>query len=41
VDGTLREFAHTAAGPPLLVVVAIGLIVFGVYSFCESRWRRV
>jgi hypothetical protein len=41
VDGTLREFAHTPAGPWLLVLVAAGLIVFGLYSFCEARWRRV
>jgi Domain of Unknown Function (DUF1206) len=41
VDGTLRQFAHTGAGPWLLVLVAAGLIVFGVYSFCEARWRRV
>jgi hypothetical protein len=41
VDGTLREFAHTGAGPLLLVLIALGLIVFGLYSFCEARWRRV
>lgn len=41
VDGTLRQFAHTPVGPWLLVLVALGLIVFGVYSFCEARWRRV
>lgn len=41
VDGTLREFAHTPAGPWLLLLVALGLIVFGLYSFCEARWRRV
>ncbi|MGH3378428.1 MAG: DUF1206 domain-containing protein [Actinoallomurus sp.] len=41
VDGTLRELTHTPVGPWLLVLVAIGLIVFGVYSFCEARWRRV
>ncbi|MFB9836633.1 DUF1206 domain-containing protein [Actinoallomurus acaciae] len=41
VDGTLRQFAHTGAGPGLLVLIALGLIVFGVYSFCEARWRRV
>jgi hypothetical protein len=41
VDGTLRQFSHTEAGPWLLVLVAFGLIVFGVYSFCEARWRRV
>jgi hypothetical protein len=41
VDGTLRQFAHTGAGPLLLVIVAAGLVVFGLYSFCEARWRRV
>jgi hypothetical protein len=41
VDGTLREFTHTPVGPWLLVLVALGLIVFGLYSFCEARWRRV
>jgi hypothetical protein len=41
VDGTLREFTHTPVGPWLLVLVAFGLIVFGLYSFCEARWRRV
>lgn len=41
LDGTLREFARTSAGPFLLLVVASGLIVFGLYSFCEAHWRRV
>jgi hypothetical protein len=41
VDGTLRQFTHTPVGPWLLVLVALGLIVFGLYSFCEARWRRV
>jgi Domain of Unknown Function (DUF1206) len=41
LDGTLREFARTSAGPFLLLLVASGLIVFGVYSVCEARWRRV
>ncbi|MEV5705989.1 DUF1206 domain-containing protein [Actinoallomurus sp. NPDC052274] len=41
VDGTLREFASTSVGPWLLVLVAFGLVVFGLYSFCEARWRRV
>jgi type IV secretory pathway VirB2 component (pilin) len=41
VDGTLRQFTTTAVGPWLLVLVALGLIVFGIYSFCEARWRRI
>lgn len=41
VDGTLREFAATGFGPWLLVLVAFGLVVFGLYCFCEARWRRL
>ncbi|WP_106396404.1 DUF1206 domain-containing protein [Actinocorallia populi] len=41
IDGTLRELAGTPAGPWLLAVVALGLVLFGVYSCCEARWRRV
>lgn len=41
LDGTLREFTRTPAGPWLLVALAAGLLVYGVYSFCEARWRKV
>jgi hypothetical protein len=41
LDGTLRQFAGTPAGPWLLVAVAAGLTVFGAYSFIEARWRKV
>ncbi|WP_030164609.1 DUF1206 domain-containing protein [Spirillospora albida] len=41
VDGTLREFADTPAGPWGLVAVAIGVLIFGLYSFCEARYRKV
>jgi hypothetical protein len=41
VDSALRTLARTPAGPWLLVAVAAGLILFGTYSFCESRWREV
>ncbi|WP_243718845.1 DUF1206 domain-containing protein [Actinomadura sp. KC06] len=41
VDGTLRESARAPAGPWLLVAVAVGLAIFGVYSFCEACWRKV
>jgi hypothetical protein len=40
LDRALRELADTPAGPWLLVVVAIGLIMFGVYGFAEAKWRR-
>ena len=40
IDSALRALAATPAGPWLLVVVAIGLIMFGLFSCCEARWRR-
>lgn len=41
VDSALRALAQTPLGPWLLAVVAIGLVLFGVYSWCEARWREV
>jgi Domain of Unknown Function (DUF1206) len=41
LDATLRAFTKTPAGPWLLVVVAVGLVVFGIYSLAEARWRRL
>ncbi|WP_026313705.1 DUF1206 domain-containing protein [Actinomadura flavalba] len=41
LDGTLREFADTPAGPWLLILVAIGVAVYGAYCFAEARWRKV
>ena len=41
IDATLRAFTKTPAGPWLLVLVAIGLVMFGCYSWAESRWRKV
>ena len=40
IDTTLRSFAHTPLGPLLLVIVAIGLTLFGMYSLAEARWHR-
>jgi Domain of Unknown Function (DUF1206) len=41
IDGSLRAFAHTPLGPVLLILVALGLVAFGLFSWCEARWRRV
>ncbi|MGR4849549.1 DUF1206 domain-containing protein [Streptomyces sp. LARHCF252] len=41
LDDTLRTFAETPVGPWLLVCVAAGLVLFGVFSFSMARWRRV
>ena len=39
LDSALRALAATPLGPWLLLVVVIGLIMFGAYSCCEARWR--
>lgn len=41
VDSSLRVLAATPLGPWLLVLVAIGLIMFGVFSCCEAKWLRL
>ncbi|MEV5320240.1 DUF1206 domain-containing protein [Streptomyces sp. NPDC052687] len=41
LDGTLRSFADTPAGPWLLGLVALGLAVFGLFSIAMARYRRV
>lgn len=40
LDSSLRELARTPFGPWVLVLVAAGLVMFGVFSWCEARWRR-
>jgi hypothetical protein len=40
LDRALRELADTSAGPWLLGVVAVGLVMFGVYGYAEAKWRR-
>jgi hypothetical protein len=41
VDGALKRLADRAHGPWLLGLVAVGLFLFGIYSFVEARYRRV
>jgi hypothetical protein len=41
IDSALVTLARTPAGPWLLGLVALGLVMFGIYSCCEARWRRV
>ena len=40
VDGALRTVATEPFGPILLILVALGLVAFGVLSFFEAKWRR-
>ena len=41
VDGSVRRFADNPGGAAVLFAVAAGLVAFGVYMFCEARYRRV
>ncbi|MEU6946484.1 DUF1206 domain-containing protein [Streptomyces sp. NPDC046316] len=41
VDDAIRSFAETPAGPWLLVAVAVGLVLFGAFSFGQAKWRKV
>jgi hypothetical protein len=41
LDQTLRTIAHAPFGQVLLLIVAVGLAAYGLYSFVEMRYRRV
>jgi hypothetical protein len=41
LDGALASLQHDALGPPALVLGAIGLLAFGVFSGIEAAHRRL
>ena len=41
IDKALLTLRHQPFGEFLLFLAALGLIIFGVYSLFEARWRRV
>ncbi|WP_404339315.1 DUF1206 domain-containing protein [Sphingomonas sp. MMS12-HWE2-04] len=41
IGQALRTLRDQPQGPLLLAIVAIGLMLFGVYSFVEARFRRI
>ena len=41
LDQSLRNVAVEAWGPFVLMVTAIGLAAYGLFSFVEARWRRM
>jgi Na+/proline symporter len=41
LDGTLHTVAQQPFGKWLLGIVALGLLLYGVYSFFEARYRRI
>jgi hypothetical protein len=40
IDEALQTLRGTPVGPWLLVVVALGLVMFGLFGLCEARWRK-
>jgi Domain of Unknown Function (DUF1206) len=41
IDKALLTVRDQPSGEVLLILVALGLIIFGFYGLCEARWRRV
>jgi hypothetical protein len=41
IDGSLRTLAKAPYGEPLIMVVAAGLVAFGLWCFVEARYRKV
>ena len=41
IDKALLTLRDQPFGPYLMVVAALGLVVFGVYGLAEARWRKV
>jgi hypothetical protein len=41
IDRALLTLRGQPAGEFLLIIAALGLIIFGAYALCEARWRRV
>ena len=40
LSGALKALAEQSWGPPLLWLVAVGFVLFGVFCFLEARYRR-
>ena len=41
IDKALLTLRNQPFGEVLLILAALGLMIFGVYGLCEARWRRV
>jgi type IV secretory pathway VirB2 component (pilin) len=41
IDKALLTLRDQPFGPFLMMLAALGLIIFGVYGLCEARWRKV
>jgi uncharacterized protein DUF1206 len=41
IDKALLTVRSQPFGEFLLILAALGLVIFGIYGLCEARWRRV
>ena len=41
IDKALLTLRNQPLGEILVLVAALGLIIFGIYGLCEARWRKV
>jgi len=41
IDKALLTLRNQPFGEFLLLLAALGLVIFGVYGLCEARWRKV
>ncbi len=41
IDQALLTLRNQPFGEFLLILAALGLIIFGIYGLCEARWRKV
>ena len=41
IDKALLTLRDQPFGPVLMLLAALGLLIFGVYGLCEARWRKV
>ena len=41
IDKALLTLRNQPFGEFLMMLAALGLVVFGVYGLCEARWRKV
>jgi hypothetical protein len=41
LDGALYELVHKSYGPALVLLVALGIVLYGAYSLIEARYRRI
>jgi hypothetical protein len=41
IDKALLTLRNQPFGEALLILAALGLVIFGIYGLCEARWRKV